>query len=169
MKSPKPLQYSAGLLALAAAAVIGDASAATATGTLAVNATVIASCLISSPVLSFGNYIPTDGSPKDGSANLTLTCTPGTAYKIGFDAGGGGGTVSTRAMKSGSDVLSYALFRDSSRTLNWGNTGGTDTVDGTSTLGTLINTIPVYGRIPAGQAVPAGAGYADSVAITVTY
>lgn len=145
------------------------ADAATASGTLTVTASVASVCLISNGTLAFGSYDPTSGAALNGSTTVTLTCTLGTPYKIGLDAGAGSGaTVSLRKMTSGGNTLSYRLFRDAGRTLNWGNTPATDTLDATSSAGSLTNTITIYGQIPASEAVPTGS-YSDSVAITVTY
>ena len=67
-------------------------------------------------------------------------------------------------MLNGATPVNYALYRDASRTLNWGNTVGTDTVSGSGN-GTA-QTLTVYGRVPA-QTTPAAGVYNDSV--TVTY
>lgn len=145
----------------------GLAFATTATGSLTVTATVTTACSIVALPLAFGNYDPTSSTDLNGSTTATLTCTPGTAYKIGMDAGAGSGaTVTLRKMTSGSNTLNYKLYRDSARTLNWGNTPGTDTLDGTATL--LTTLINIYGTIPNSQAASAGA-YTDTVTVTVTY
>ncbi len=159
------------MLALAAVAALGSEQslAATTSGTLTVSATVASACLISNGTLAFGVYDPSSSTALNGSTTVTLTCTLGTAYQIGMAAGAGSGaTVSLRKLTSGANTLGYRIYRDSGRTLNWGNTPGTDTLDATSSAVTLANTITVYGQIPTGEAVPTGT-YADTVAITVTY
>ena len=70
--------------------------------------------------------------------------------------------------EAGGDTLRYRLYRKAGRTLNWGNTPRTDTLDGTSSASSLTNTITIYGQSPASEAAPAGS-YSDTVAITVTY
>jgi spore coat protein U-like protein len=65
-----------------------------------------------------------------------------------------------------SAVLGYALFSDASRTVNWGQTIGTDTVTGTGN-GTA-QALNVYGQATAGQFVAPGA-YSDTITATVTY
>ena len=159
----------ASAIAASSVCAVPTAQAATASGTLTVTASVASVCLIANGTLAFGSYDPTSGAALNGSTTVTLTCTLGTPYQIGLDAGAGSGaTVALRKLTSGANTLDYRLFRDASRTLNWGNTPGTDTLGGTSSSGSLSNTITIYGQIPASAAVPTGS-YSDSVAITVTY
>ncbi len=155
--------------ALAIVTGFGTAEAATATGTLSVTASVASVCLISNGTLAFGSYDPTSATALNASTTLTLTCTLGTPYNIGMAAGAGtGATTTLRILTSGANTLGYKLYRDSGRTLNWGNTVGTDTLAGTSSATVLTNTINVYGQIPAAEAAPTGS-YTDSVTVTVTY
>jgi spore coat protein U-like protein len=68
-------------------------------------------------------------------------------------------------MASGSQNLSYELYRDASRSSRWerGN------VLALRAEGVFTPTaFAVYGRIPAGQVVPAGA-YSDTVTATVDF
>jgi spore coat protein U-like protein len=102
---------------------------------------------------------------------ITVTCTAGNAaYDVGLDKGLNGATVASRKLKAaiGTDTLNYGLFRDSGYSANWGETVGTDTQPSSAGVGLLIKTFPVYAKIVAGQASPAGL-YSDSVVVTVTY
>ncbi|MDR6870988.1 spore coat protein U-like protein [Bosea sp. BE125] len=63
-------------------------------------------------------------------------------------------------------LVNYSLFRDASRTLNWGTTIGTDTVAGTGNGSGQSFT--VYGRVPV-QTTPSPALYSDTITVTVTY
>ena len=65
-----------------------------------------------------------------------------------------------------SSTLNYMLTQDSSHATNWGQTVASDTVPGTGTG--VLQTIPVYGLIPAGQNAATGA-FADTVTATITY
>lgn len=151
-------------LAVACALSPSASQAATATTTLPVAATVLSVCLVTALPLVFGNY---SSAQTDANATLTVTCSPGSAYNVGLDAGAGtGATTATRKMAFLTNTLDYTLFRDSNRTLNWGNTVGTDTSTGTGTG--LPQILTVYGRIPAGQFAALGA-YTDLVNVTVTY
>lgn len=153
---------------LAAASLMGataSAPAATAIGSMAVSATVLASCIVAATPMAFGNYSSTQ---LDSTASVVVTCSNGTSYNVGLDAGTGtGASVSTRKMTGTSGAsLNYALYKDASRSTVWGTTVGTDTLAGTGTG--LAQTLNVYGRISASQYPGAGA-YADTVVVTVTY
>ncbi len=63
-------------------------------------------------------------------------------------------------------LISYSLFRNSTRTLNWGNTSGVDTYSGTGTG--AAQAIPVYGQVPA-QNLPSPGTYQDTVIVTLTF
>jgi spore coat protein U-like protein len=139
----------------------------TATTTFTATATVISSCNVSATTLDFGSAA-TLGSNVDQTSTVSTTCTSGTAYNIGLDAGtSAGATVTTRKMSSlAGNKINYSLFRNSGRTTNWGNTVGTDTVSATGN-GAAQN-VSVFGRVPS-QTTPAPASYADTIVATITY
>src|SRR5882724_6347596 len=56
----------------------GSAFAGTASGTLAVSATVNTNCTVNSPTLTFTAIDPTAGVNSTGSATLSVTCTKST-------------------------------------------------------------------------------------------
>jgi spore coat protein U-like protein len=165
------VRISFGLLigaAIAFQAPANIAQAATATTSFTVSATVLKFCIVVATPMAFGNYTSTTDAIS--TSTITVTCTNGTGYDIGLDAGtAAGATVTTRQM-SGTTVtaarLNYFLYSDSSRTVNWGNTVGTDTVHLTAGVSPIIST--VYGRVPAGQFVSPDA-YLDTINVTVTY
>lgn len=145
-----------------------SAFSATATTTMPVTATVLNVCTVAALPLAFGNYDPTSATATDGSSTISVLCTLSQAYTLRLSQGVTGTAVTARKLirTSGTELLGYSLYRDSSRTLNWGVTDATDTVDATGTG--LTQTHTVYGRIPAGAAVAAGA-YTDTVTVTVNY
>lgn len=145
--------------------VAAPASAATAVGALAVSATVLAFCAVSSTPLAFGNY---SSAQLDSTATVLVTCSNGTTYNVGLDAGAGTGASTTTRKLTGpsSATFNYTMYRDSGHTTNWGNTVGTDTASGTGNG--LVQTLTVYGRIPGGQ-YPGTGAYVDTVVVTVTY
>lgn len=139
--------------------------AATATASLIVTATVLASCTVTGSTIAFGNYA---GTQLDQTGNIAVLCTNGTSYTIALDAGAGtGATTSVRKMTGSlGGTMNYALYRDAGRTNLWGSTAGTDTQAGTGSG--LLQSLTVYGRIPASQTPLAGA-YTDNVTVTLTY
>jgi spore coat protein U-like protein len=145
------------------------AEAATKTTTFQVTATVNSACSVSATDLAFGVYDPS-AADDDNTSTITVTCTKGTAYNIGLDAGvAAGATVTSRKMKHDTlaDLINYSLFSDASRIVNWGNTPSTDTVDVGSATG-AAEQHTVYGRIATGQYVTAG-DYSDTITVTISY
>jgi spore coat protein U domain-containing protein, fimbrial subunit CupE1/2/3/6 len=161
------------LLALVPCALPATSDAQPALGNLSVTATVNADCTISTSSLSFGNYNPVGThatNPLDNQGAVIVSCTPGAATTITLGqglnpAGGSTDAAPLRRMASGTNRLSYTLFQNMGRTTIWGNTAGT----GLSYTGTgSSSNIAVYGRVAAGQIVPAGT-YNDTVVATITF
>jgi len=106
--------------ALTTAVTMERAAAGTATSNLNVSATVTATCSITAGALAFGAYDPLTGAQVDGSAQLTVACTKGTAAVVTLGQGQNAGTGSTdlvpiRQMASGLNRLGYALYADANR------------------------------------------------------
>lgn len=122
-------------------------------------------CWVGPSALNFGNYT---GAVLEATTTLQIGCGGTTPYDVGLDAGTGqGATTTTRKMTGpGGAELNYKLFRNAGYTTNWGNTVGTDTVHGTSNNG--VQTLTVYGQMPAGQNVATG-NYTDTIIATLTY
>jgi spore coat protein U-like protein len=137
----------------------------TATTTFLVTAVIATSCTISASNLSFGTYI---GALLNANSAITVNCTNLGPFNIGLSAGNGSSaTVTARKMTGpGSGMLKYSMFRDSGRTLNWGYTVGSDTLQATGTGSAVQYT--VYGQIPGGQSTRVGA-YTDTIVASVTY
>jgi spore coat protein U-like protein len=162
-------KYMTGLGAAMGLALLSNAAqAATATSNFQVRLTIQAQCLAATANdLDFG----TTGflsSNVDVQSSISVSCTNTTPYNVGFDKGVNGASVTTRQMKGGpsDELISYAIYSDSGRSTNWGNTVGTDTVAGTgSGSGQTIN---VYGRVPP-QTTPRPGNYTDTITVTVTY
>ena len=156
------------VLVSALALTLGSAQAATDSTTFGVSAEVIDSCNVAATSMAFGQIDPIANVNTDQTATVTVTCSNGTAYSVGLDAGGAtGATVTTRQMTSGVNTLDYALYSDSSRTSNWGVTAASDTVDGTGSGS--AEALTVYGRVASGQQTAPVGSYADTVTVTVTY
>ena len=129
-------------------------------------ASISDNCTVSATPLSFG----TAGllvADLNAQSAVSVTCTANTAYTIGLNAGTGtGATVGARKLTSGADQITYTIYRDSNRTLVWGNTAGSDTEAGTGSGSAQV--YPIYGQVPT-QATPAPGTYSDVIVVTVTY
>ena len=157
-------------LALAAPALAGSVTA-----NLSVGASVANNCNITTTAAAFGPYDPivtNQASPLDSSnGKVTLACAKGAAATIGLGVGlnAASATGTSRALIDGTGTyfLSYELYNDPSHATVW-----------TDTSGGWVAPVPapsrgprdftVYGRVPAGQNVPAGT-YSDTVLVTVNF
>jgi spore coat protein U-like protein len=156
-------------LVAAVCATAPAALAATTTDTFQVTATVLSVCSVTATDLAFGNYDASSGTPNDATSTVTALCTPSETYDIAIDAGSGAGaTVTNRLMTSGGSTLGYGLYTNAGRTTIWGDgTGGTLTQAGTGNGANQNYT--VFGRVPVGQYVAAGAYVDATVTVTLTY
>lgn len=118
-----------------------------------------ASCTLAYTNLTFGTYT---GTLLTGVNQATVNCTSGTQYTLGLNAGtGSGATTTTRKMTSSSGAtLSYKIFQDAARTINWGNTTGVDTVAWTGNGANQV--LYIYSQILSGQLVTPGT-YTDTI------
>jgi spore coat protein U-like protein len=164
--------FAVSLLSLALATgplVPFGANAATRSTTFTVTLTLQNDCQIAANALNFG----TSGviaANIDQTTTLTVTCTNGAPYNVGLDAGSvSGSTVAARLLQSpatGTPTVGFQLYRDSARSLVWGQTVGTDTLGGTGTG--AAQTLTVYGRV-APQNTPAAGTYSSTVTTTITF
>jgi spore coat protein U-like protein len=157
-------------LSLAVCSVLcaaNQASAATVTTNIVATVTVSSTCTVSAVALVFGAYNVLSVAPTVGTSTLTVQCTQTTPYHIQMNQGSYGASVTTREMSNGSSgFLQYAIYQDSARTLNWGQTNGVDTVNSTGTG--LAQVFTMYGQMPALQIAAAGS-YSDTVTVTVSF
>ena len=148
-----------------------DTLAAQNTSTFAVSATVNAACTISGTALSFGSFNVLSGSNVDATSTLTATCTNGSAYTVGLNAGlASGATVSSRKMTHTVDntkTLNYSLSTISSGGTNWDDIGGANVASGTGSG--VGQSITVYGRVPSGQTSPIVGDYSDTITATIDF
>lgn len=138
------------------------------TASFSVSANIVPSCSVSAGTLDFGSLGTNVTAAITGQSTIDVACSDGIPYSVYLDQGTGPGVAAPtgRKMASGSDTLSYGLYRNATLTSPWGWTAG---VDGLSATGTgAVQSIPVYGQINAGQTAPTGT-YNDTVVITVEY
>lgn len=143
------------------------ALAATVTGNFNAQIVIQGECIIvTTNTLDFG----TTGvlsSNIDQTTSFQVQCTNSTPYSVGLDAGtGAGASTLLRRMTGGSDTIGYQMFSDPSRTVNWGDDVGVDTVAGVGTGS--AQSLTIYGRVVP-QATPEPDTYIDTVTIEVTY
>jgi spore coat protein U-like protein len=162
--------------ALAAALLLAaadDSPGATVSTTMMVSVTVASTCTVSANPLSFGTYLPGQGS-MSGSTTLGVLCTRGAPFSIALNAGTGGGTVAQRVMTMGANTLAYNLYTSAAHTTVWGDgTQSSATVSGTGRglASAAVITQTVYGLLPDSVAnVNLAPGlYTDIVTVTVSY
>lgn len=153
-------------------ALVSTAEAGTDTDSLAVTATVAASCTITGGTLAFGTYDTVSGAAVNGTADLSVACTKDAVATITLGQGSNADTGSTdaeparRMSDGGTDFLAYSLFSDSGRSTVWGNTELTGKSYTAATSDPETQT--VFATIEGSQDVPAAA-YSDTVVATVTF
>jgi spore coat protein U-like protein len=156
------------LAALLLAWLSAECRAGTATANLSVNITITAGCTVTGNTLSFGSQSILAAN-IDQSTTIGVTCTNTTAYNVGLGVGANGASVTARKMLGGAsntEYVNYSLYSDAARTINLGQTIGTDTVTGTGNG--AVQTLTIYGRVPP-QTTGSAGSYTDTVLITVTF
>jgi len=136
-------------------------------------------CLLSVSGVAFGVYDAVITAPTDATGSLIVRCTHegGRGMRLNYTvelSPGSSGSYARREMRSGPSVLNYNLFDSATYTRVWGNgTSGSGLVAGSLVVNPgnfAINEFrhPIYGRIPAQQAVDSGA-YSDTILVTLTF
>ena len=155
-------------LIFAATMIASPALAGTATGTFNVTATVLNNCAVTASDLAFGNYSAGSPTAVTASTSVSVTCAPALNYTLSLDGGSTTSVPAARAMTDGANHnLVYGLYTTSAYTTVLGDgTGATATLPGVGTGS--VQSISIYGKIPAAQFVNAGS-YTDRVTVTVAY
>ena len=125
-------------------------------------------CTIATTSMAFGTYDVFVSPPTDSTAVITFRCDKKSDVTIYLDTGGST-TFSQRLMMTTGDQIGYNLYVDAARSNVWGDgTGGTSFyIQNNEPKNVNIN-VTVYGRVPGGQDVSAGA-YADTVVATINF
>lgn len=134
------------------------------TPTFSVNASVDRTCTVTAQDLDFGRH-GVLRTQTDASSQLTVSCTSGLPYTVGLNGGSTNQAPTARRMSGNGQFITYGLYRNSARSLPWGDTAGT-MIGGTGTG--VGQNLAVYGRVPV-QTTPSPGLYSDTVAVTVTY
>lgn len=116
-----------------------------------------------------------DAESNGGSKNgIVISCTKGTAYKIGLSPATDNNTQGKGAMNGQTDgttgtKIAYQLYQDNSRTQVWGDQS-TNMKSGTGLGFGSPETLPVYGRVLRADVRDMAAGrYSDKVTVKVEY
>ena len=160
-----PATLALGLFAAASLPAPQTAEAATSTSTLAVTVEVVETCSIDGGTLDFGAYSGGQSSALEASGSIAyLGCSAGT-LSLELDGGNSGDEAARKLENGQGDGLAYQLYRNSSKTQIFGSGGNAMVLQ---LLVSGSGAVPVYGRIPGGQNVPAGS-YSDAVNVTLTF
>lgn len=120
-------------------------------------------CTLGVQSVIFGSYDTLSAQNTDSAGSVSVSCDSSDSFTIALSSGHG--TMLSRQMQSGAYSMAYNFYTDSLRSIIWGDgTSGTVLVSTTGTSATYA----VYGRIPAGQNLPAGS-YSDLIAVTLTF
>jgi len=139
------------------------------------------SCMVSTAgSINFMTYNPASGAPTLASAAVTLTCTnsgSGSLQRVAWNmlvSDGSSGDCKARAMPGASESLNYNIYQNSIAGGVWGNLACGTFPAGQMTLtpggggNTRSVTNTLYGLIPAGQFVGAGA-YTENLLLTISF
>jgi len=159
------------IVAVGAAAPVTALGQSTVTSTFDVTITITDTCrIVSTSPIAFATQGVINAN-VDASGAIAVECTTGTPYDIDLNAGlGAGATTAVRRMTGLTDTsvtVDYTIYQDASRTVLWGDGGGSG--DGVASTGTgATQTFTTYGRVPPVQSV-LPQSYRDTVTVTVTY
>jgi spore coat protein U-like protein len=161
----------AGILFAGITTCPGAATAATATSDLHVTITITSECLLGTITdVNFGSH-GVLSADQTAQGSISVQCTNNQSYTLALGAGSGAGASANTAdgrfmtLASGTDTVSYGLYRDSALAQPWGDTS-TNLFSGTGTGNAVA--IPVYGKVPS-QMTPQAGTYNDTVVVTLTY
>ncbi|HEY7205165.1 MAG TPA: spore coat U domain-containing protein [Methylomirabilota bacterium] len=147
-----------------------SAVAQTDTDTFNVSTNVSKNCSITTSPVAFGVYDPVVANattPLDATGAVIVTCTKGAGTRINLNNGSNATGGNRRMSAGGGNFLTYQLYQDSGRTTTWGSGASAgQTVSGAPSK--APRTFTVFGRVPAGQDVPAGS-YTDTVVATIQF
>ena len=136
--------------------------------TLVLPAICSADCSINTTGVNFGPYNVFDSAPVDSTGSVRYQCSGNTNSFTVAIGRGSSPTFTPRTLRSGADAMNYNLYLDAARTNVWGDGTSGTTLFTVSSSGGKAVTVPIFGRIPAGQDVAAGT-YSDSIVVTIQF
>lgn len=133
--------------------------------------TVTNDCItITAPDVNFGSA-PLVSSFPTVSQSITITCTKGSTYTVGINNGANAGSGSVRNMVSGSNSMSYEIYKGASGN-RWGPTG-TDrwasSIPSSVSADGTVNTYNYTAKVLSGQTTPPAGSYTDTLVVDVAF
>jgi spore coat protein U-like protein len=149
-----------------------QAQSGSATTTLNVSMAVTNNCTITTSPIAFGSYDPVAANaaaPLDGTGAVTIACTKNTSATVGLGPGNNPAGAQRRMSTGGGSPSygTYELYQDTGHTTVWSDSGA-GLLAPSAAPSKAARTFTVYGRVAAGQDIPAGT-YSDSVVATVNF
>ena len=120
--------------------------------------------------VSFGRYDSLAAAPLDSLGTIVVHCTGASAsVTYSLTAGSSGAFIPRTLTGPATHKLDFNLYLDSAHTVVWGDgTSGTSLYGPISVAQDTDNTAFIYGRMPPGQAVPAGV-YVETLTLLITF
>jgi spore coat protein U-like protein len=126
-------------------------------------------CSVSVTPVAFGTYDGLKPSDVRTTGTLTYNCSLSEPITITLNRGGGP-LFDPRSMKQGPSELDYNLYLDAAATTIWGDgTGGSQVYRDLAPPPDTNVSVPIYGRIPAGQRGARVGLYDDKLMVKATY
>ena len=120
--------------------------------------------------VNFGSYDVFSASPTTSTGTISYSCKKvgGPQVMVMSLSTGSSGTFANRTLRSGVNILNYNLYPTAANSQVWGDGTGTTYQYSIDPVDNLVDTITVYGTIPAGQDVGVGS-YTDTITVTMNF
>lgn len=141
--------------------------------TLTLELTIENDCVINAPNINF-NTAPVVSAFNTVSQKIDIRCSAGAAYSVGLDNGRYPAS-GVRRMRSGTNHLSYDIFKSASLTDRWGNQGSARRSSADADLNpgtynaTTVQSFNYRAVIDPNQPTPPVGTYQDKITIDVAF
>jgi spore coat protein U-like protein len=155
------------LASIAALALSGNVFSTHNTTTMPVSLLIEGGCSVTASPMVFPSPVAQEALNATGQINIT--CTNGTPFEIGIDAGAHSADVAARAMQDAGtlELIVYSIYQTGAHVVVWGNTQGVDTI--ASAGDGFAQQFAAYGHIPVPATVPSAGTYTDTVNVFVYF
>ena len=141
--------------------------------TLTIELTIENDCFITAPNINF-NSAPVVSAFSAISQTIQIRCSAGAAYTVGLDNGRYADN-GVRRMRSGTNHLSYDIFKSASLTDRWGNVGSARRSSGSADSNpaiynsTTVQSFNYRAAINPNQPTPPVGNYEDRIIVDVAF